>query len=59
LRPNTIRLEVRWDIRAQVDLAFETSRLEAAVCLGNLIERDPFSDTWPDGVIGQHTEESL
>ena len=34
----------RREVRAQDELALETARLNAAVCLGDLIEGDPLSD---------------
>src|SRR5262245_37185023 len=49
----------RWRIRAQDELALETARLETAVCLGDLIERDPLGDTGSDGASCQQAEEPL
>ena len=43
-------------VRAQDELAAETSRLETTVCLGDLIEGDPLSDAWSDGVSCQQAE---
>src|SRR5262245_49231445 len=37
------------EIRAQDKLALEATRLETAVCFGDLIEGDPFGDARPDG----------
>ena len=34
----------RWEVRAQDELALETARLQASVCLGDLIEGDPLGD---------------
>jgi hypothetical protein len=49
----------RRQVRAQDQLALETARLEAAVCVGDFIERDPLRDAWPDGVACQHAEQLL
>src|SRR5215467_13088141 len=46
-------------VRAQHELAVETSRLETAMCLGDLIEGDAFGDAWPDGASCQQAEEPL
>jgi len=47
----------RRNVRAQDELAFETARLKTAVCLGDLIERNPRGDARLDGVSCQQPEE--
>ena len=49
----------RRQVRAQDQLALETARLEAAVCLGDLIEGDPLGDVRLDGASCQQAEEPL
>ena len=39
----------RWGIRAEDELAPEAALLEAAVSLGDLVERDPLGDARLDG----------
>ena len=50
---------LRREVRAQHELALETARLETAVRLGDLIERDPLGDTGSDGASRQQAEEPL
>ena len=47
---DTCALERAW-LRAKDELALKTARFETAVCLSDLIEADPLSDTWLDGVL--------
>src|SRR4051812_29745542 len=49
----------RRKLRAQDEFALETTRLESAVCLGDLVEGDPLGDARTDGVSGQQGEEVL
>jgi hypothetical protein len=49
----------RPQVRAQDELALETTRLETAVCLGYLIEGNPPGDVRPDGACCQQAEEPL
>src|SRR5262249_56558535 len=51
--------ERRSEFRAQDELALETARLKTAVCLGDLIERDPFGDARSDSASCQHAKEPL
>jgi hypothetical protein len=34
----TAKPDTRWEVRAQDELALETTRLQTAMCLGDLIE---------------------
>ena len=47
----------RREVRAKDELAFETTGLKTAVCLGDLIEGDPLRDARSDGASCQQTEE--
>ena len=49
----------RRKVRAQDELALKTPRLDAAVCLGDLIEGDPLGDARPDFARCQQAEEPL
>jgi hypothetical protein len=49
----------RWQVRAQHQLAFETARLDSAVCIGDLVEGDPLGDARPYSVSGQQAREPL
>ena len=40
---------LRREVWAENELAVETARLETAVCLGYLVERDPLGDARPNG----------
>ena len=59
LTPRRHLVASRREVRAQDELAFETARLETAVCLGDLIEGDPLGDARPDGASCQQAEEPL
>jgi hypothetical protein len=47
------------EVRAQDKPALETTNLEAAVCLGDLIEGDALGDARPDGPSFQRAEVAL
>ena len=47
------------EVRAQNELTVETTRLKAAVCLGDLIEGEPLGDPRSDGASCQEAEEPL
>src|SRR3954454_21952780 len=49
----------QWQVRAQHQLAFETARLDSAVCVGDLVEGDPLGDARPYSVSGQQAKEPL
>src|SRR4029450_10657183 len=49
----------QWKVRAQHELALETPGLDTAVCVGDLVERDPLGDARLDGVLRQQAEESF
>src|SRR6266705_358576 len=49
----------RREVWAEDELALETPRFEAAVCLGDLIEGDPLGDAGLDGARCQQPEEPL
>jgi hypothetical protein len=53
------RVASRREIRARDEFALETARLETAVCLGDLVERDPLGHARPDGASCQYAEEPL
>ena len=50
---------LRGEVWAENELAVETARLETAVCLGYLVERDPLGDARPNGPSCQQPEEPL
>lgn len=57
--PHAQMVAPRREIRAQDELAFETARLDTAVCVGDLVEGNLLGDARPYGVSGQQAEEPL
>jgi hypothetical protein len=49
----------RREVRAEHELALETTRLETAVCLGDFIEGDSLGHARPDGASCQQAEQPL
>jgi len=47
----------RWGVWAHCELALETARLDAAVCVSDLVERGLLGHARLDGLIGRQLEE--